>query len=338
MSNGRVLSVQSHVVCGYVGNKSATLPLQLLGFDVDAINSVQLSNHTGYSYYSGQVLDSQQLEELVDGLQRNAILPRYSHLLTGYIGSGSFLRRVAELVQQLRAANPDLLYVCDPVMGDNGRMYVPAELLQLYKQLIVPQADVLTPNQFEAELLASEEAATASGEEAAVAAAMKIVDVKSACRVMDRLHTLGVRTVVLSSTELGSQHELVCLASQCTSRGGASDADSGGDHQTRRYRVNIPRLDATFTGSGDLFAACLLARLTESRSDLPRAVELTLASVQAVLRRTVKDASEMRAGSGGNCGVGGGAGRPFEMELRLVQCIEQIRSPVVTITAEEIHM
>ncbi|KAK2570794.1 Pyridoxal kinase [Acropora cervicornis] len=118
----RVLSIQSHVVSGYVGNDSATFPLQVLGFEVDTINSVQLSNHTGYEHIKGQVLDAKELKVLFEGLKLNNI-HFYSHLLT----------------------------VCDPVMGDAGQFYVPEELMPVYRDQILPQVDIITPNQFEAE-------------------------------------------------------------------------------------------------------------------------------------------------------------------------------------------
>nr|XP_025605404.1 pyridoxal kinase isoform X2 [Arachis hypogaea] len=149
---GRVLSIQSHTVQGYVGNKSAVFPLQLLGYDVDPINSVQFSNHTGYPTFKGQVLNGQQLWELIEGLEGNDLL-YYTHLLTGYIGSVSFLDTVLEVVSKLRSVNPKLIYVCDPVMGDEGKLYVPQELISVYRERVVPVASMLTPNQFEAELL-----------------------------------------------------------------------------------------------------------------------------------------------------------------------------------------
>ncbi|KAJ4960578.1 hypothetical protein NE237_020488 [Protea cynaroides] len=149
---GRVLSIQSHVVRGYVGNKSAVFPLQLLGFDVDPINSVQFSNNTGYPTFKGQALNGQQLWDLIEGLEANELL-YYSHLLTGYIGSVSFLETVLQAVNKLHSVNPKLTYVCDPVMGDEGKLYVPQELVSVYRERVVPVASMLTPNQFEAELL-----------------------------------------------------------------------------------------------------------------------------------------------------------------------------------------
>ncbi|XP_027160395.1 pyridoxal kinase isoform X2 [Coffea eugenioides] len=171
---GRVLSIQSHTVQGYVGNKSAVFPLQLLGYDVDPINSVQFSNHTGYPTFKGQVLNGDQLWDLIEGLEANDLL-YYTHLLTGYIGSVSFLNTVLKVVDKLRAINPGLTYVCDPVMGDEGKLYVPQELVSVYREKVVPVASMLTPNQFEAELLTG----------------IRIVSEQDGREACNRLHTAG---------------------------------------------------------------------------------------------------------------------------------------------------
>ncbi len=193
----RVLSIQSHVVSGYVGNKSATFPLQLLGYEVDAINSVQFSNHTGYPKgIRGQTLNDEELWQLVEGLVENEIAAGYSHVINGYIGSDSFLKKLAEVVKKLKELNPKLTYVCDPVMGDFGPgLYVPESLLPIYRETIVPLADVCVPNQFEAELITGK----------------KIESEADALAAMDYFHDLGVETVILSSTELDSE-QLVALA------------------------------------------------------------------------------------------------------------------------------
>jgi pyridoxine kinase len=142
MSSGRVLSIQSHVVHGYVGNRAAVFPLQLLDFEVDFINSVQFSNQTGYKSFRGQRLDSNDLSELFLGLKENNLV-NYTHLLTGYVGNEAFLHKLADLIEELKEVNPALIYcihtaflffhfypkpkiclfkVCDPVLGDNGKL------------------------------------------------------------------------------------------------------------------------------------------------------------------------------------------------------------------------
>lgn len=288
----RVLSIQSHVVSGYVGNKSATFPLQLLGFEVDAINSVQFSNHTGYPKgVRGQVLDDSQLQELVEGLEANNI-NRYSHIINGYIGSKSFLTKFGEVVKKLKEVNPDLIYVCDPVMGDTGPgLYVPKELLPVYQDLILPMADICLPNQFEAELLTG----------------MKITNEKEAIAVMEVLHAKGVSTVILSSTELGSAEHLVGLAS-CS--------------KTKQVvKVLIPKFPAAFVGTGDLFTALSTAWLSKTQGNLKLSLEKTIDTLQAVLERTMQQAkSQAKA-------AGLASPTPAMMELKLIQSKRDIENP-----------
>ncbi len=105
----RVLSIQSTVVHGYVGNKAAMFPLQLHGLDVDPLNSVQLSNHTGYKYCTGQKFDGAQCREIMQGLKKNGLM-KYQYVLSGYMGSLSFLEAVVEQIEELKRDNPDLFY------------------------------------------------------------------------------------------------------------------------------------------------------------------------------------------------------------------------------------
>ncbi|XP_076445797.1 pyridoxal kinase-like [Babylonia areolata] len=294
----RVLSIQSSVVYGYVGNKSATFPLQVLGFDVSTINSVQFSNHTGYGKWKGQVLNAQDVGDLFEGLRMNNLL-QFSHVLTGYIGKVSFLEKVGETIAEMKKSNPDLMFVCDPVMGDNGRFYVPKELVPVYQEKIIPHANIVTPNQFELEQLSG---LTVSSEEEAFGA-------------IDVLHNKGIPTVVLSSSTLGTKGILLCLASSAL------------NGEKRRYRVEIPQLEATFVGTGDLFAACLLGWMHRD-GDLKRALEKTVATVQSVIKKTFTYAKK----------VAGESNLPTsaQMELRLVQSKQIIESPTVEICAQDV--
>lgn len=296
MADKRVLSIQSHVVHGYVGNKSATFPLQLLGFEVDAVNSVQFSNHTGYKSFKGQVLDEQQLAEVFQGLVDNELQSKYSHLLTGYIGNVNFLKQVANIVKTLRESNPNLIYVCDPVMGDDGFLYVPKELLPVYRDEIVPLANITTPNQYEAELLTGK----------------KIVnedDVWSAC---SWFHSRGVSKVVLSSTNIGGDNKLIAYL---------SSQDKNGEQL--KYKLTIPKQaeGIRFTGTGDLFASLFLAN-SYNCPDLGQALERTNATLQAIIRRTVenipKEALEKKRKA-----------LAWERELKLIQSKQDIESPKI---------
>ena len=117
----RVLCIASHVVHGYVGNRAAVFPLQVLGFDVDVINSCQLSNHTGYPTFKGDFLSGTQLDNVVDGLQSNHLLD-YDFVLTGYIRNEGFLASVIRLIDMIKVNRPSVRYICDPVLGDHGKV------------------------------------------------------------------------------------------------------------------------------------------------------------------------------------------------------------------------
>ncbi|XP_064353153.1 pyridoxal kinase isoform X2 [Dromaius novaehollandiae] len=273
----RVLSIQSHVVRGYVGNKAATFPLQVLGFEVDTVNSVQFSNHTGYAHWKGQVLNSDELHELYEGLKLNNV-NQYDYVLTGYTRDTSFLAMVVDIVQELKQQNSNLVYVCDPVMGDKwngeGSMYVPKDLLPVYRDKVVPVADIITPNQFEAELLTGR----------------KIRTEKEALEVMDMLHAMGPETVVITSSDLQAplgNGYLIALGSHRKTK-------ADGTKMTQRIRVESPKVDAVFVGTGDLFAAMLLAWTHKHPNNLKVACEKTVSAMQHVLQRTIKSAKERR--------------------------------------------
>lgn len=218
--------------------------------------------------------------ELYEGLKLNGVT-KYDYVLTGYMRDSSFLARTVDIVQELKKQNPNLIYVCDPVLGDKwngeGSMYVPEELLPVYKDLVVPVADIITPNQFEAELLTGQ----------------KIGTQQDVVRVMDMLHSLGPNTVVITSSELPASRGpdyLVTLGSQ---------RRVGEDGQTHSLRIclEIPRVDAVFVGTGDLFAAMLLAWTHHHPSNFKLACEKTVSAMHHVLQRTINSARAL-AGPG----------------------------------------
>ncbi|RAL46621.1 unnamed protein product [Cuscuta campestris] len=291
---GRVLSIQSHTVQGYVGNKSAVFPLQLLGYDVDPINSVQFSNHTGYPTFKGQVLNGDQLWDIIEGLEANNLL-YYTHLLTGYIGSVSFLEKVLQVVDKLRAINPELVYVCDPVMGDDGKLYIPLELVSVYRKKVVPVASMLTPNQFEAELLAG----------------LSITSEQKGQEACNILHDAGPSKVVITSINIDGN--LLLIGSHQKAK----------DQPPEQFRIMIPKIPAYFTGTGDLMTSLLLGWSNRYPDDLDKAAELAVSSLQALLARTLRD--YQRAGY--DC-------KSSSLEIRLIQSQGNICNPEVKYKAE----
>ncbi|KAF9115373.1 hypothetical protein BGX27_007992 [Mortierella sp. AM989] len=262
MSNPRVLSIQSHIVSGYCGNKAATFPLQLLGFDVDVMNTVSFSNHTGYPSWTGEKATGEQLTKLYEGLQTNELV-EYTHLLTGYIGSAQNLKAVTDIIKDLRL-HGDPFFVLDPVMGDNGQLYVLPDVIPLYRELL-KYAKAVTPNQFEAEILTDK----------------KISDVKSCLEAIEILHNSGVENVVITSVSLSpndvSAHFLndgsTPTVNGTPQRENTSEESSmycvcsskrDQNSYSRVFAIGFPTYDGYFTGTGDLFSALLVARLDEA--------------------------------------------------------------------------
>jgi pyridoxine kinase len=149
-----VISIQSHVAYGHVGNSAAVFALQRLGVEVWPVHTVQFSNHTGYPDWQGQAFGADHIAAVIDGLAARGALARCDALLTGYIGDPALGAVVADTARRLRAANPRALWVCDPVMGDHGKgLFVREGVPEFMAGTALPAADVVTPNLFELELL-----------------------------------------------------------------------------------------------------------------------------------------------------------------------------------------
>jgi len=254
--------------------------MQLLGIEVDAINSVQFSNNTGYPSWKGEALDGDQLWALVEGLEGNNLLT-HTHLLTGYMRSPAILRTCLKTLDNLRAKNASTVYVCDPVMGDEGQLYVPKDVVPIYRNEVVPRATVLTPNQFEAEILTD----------------MKITTQEDALTAIEKLHVIGPKIVIITSCLLSDAADSIALLASWTAPTGARE----------KFRINIPKIANSFTGTGDLMASLVLSWLHKT-NDLKTAIQNATTTVQAVLAETM---------------------RQQRQEICLIQCREQILNPNV---------
>lgn len=172
-----ILSIQSHVVYGHVGNSAAVFPLQRLGFEVWPLHTVQFSNHVGYDDWAGDSFAPTRLVELVAALDRQGRLADCEAVLSGYLGDPGLIESVAEAVERIRRHNPRCLYLCDPVMGDrNGGLYVKPGIPEGMSERLLPAADVITPNAFELGHLAGQ---AVENLEQAVAAAHKLIGDRS---------------------------------------------------------------------------------------------------------------------------------------------------------------
>ena len=168
-----IISIQSHVSYGHVGNASAVFPLQRLGFEVWPLMTVQFSNHTGYGAWTGQIFTAQHITELLEGMTARGALDGCSAVLSGYMGDAALGRSILDAQAEVKRRNPGALYCCDPVMGDVGRgIFVRPGIPEFMAQHAVPAADIITPNQFELELLTG---MTVTSLEDALAATRKVM-------------------------------------------------------------------------------------------------------------------------------------------------------------------
>lgn len=142
-----LLSIQSHVVYGYAGNKSATFPMQLLGIDVWALNTVQFSNHTQYGQWTGMVMPKEQIGEIVQGIDNIGELHKCDAVISGYIGSAEQVEEIIHAVQKVKSRNPNAVYLCDPVMGHPDKGCIVADgVKENLINLAMAKADIITPN------------------------------------------------------------------------------------------------------------------------------------------------------------------------------------------------
>jgi len=256
-----ILSIQSWVAYGHVGNASAIFPLQRLGAEVWGIHTVQFSNHTGYGAWRGQVFGAELIRDCVQGIEERGVLPGCDAVLSGYMGSAEIGAAILDAARRVKAANPAALWCCDPVIGDVGRgVFVRPGIPEFLRDAALPAADIATPNQFELEWLTGREVATLEDAKAAVAA----------------LQARGPRVVLVTSLRLADtpETEIGMLAGE------------GG----RFWRLATPLLPLSVNGAGDAIAALFLFHRLASGS-AQRALEAAASSVFGLLRRTAEAGS-----------------------------------------------
>ncbi|KAH8202599.1 hypothetical protein TruAng_003200 [Truncatella angustata] len=288
-----VLAVASHVVSGHVGNKIAVFVLQSMGCDVSALNTVQFSNHTGYRQWRGSRVSAQEITDLWEGLKQS-YLDRFDMMLSGYVPGAAAVEAVGNIAKELKEkskAKPgSFFWVLDPVMGDNGKLYVADDVVPAYRGL-VHHADLILPNQFEAEQLSE----------------VKITDSASLRKAIEVLHTkFNIPHVVITSVSLPLGESQVLPTSRTMSVVGSTRTSNG---KPRLFKIHFPVFDCYFSGTGDMFAALMVVRMREAvynagkevretpswlsgdevrPLDLPlaKAAEKVLASMHEVLSRT----------------------------------------------------
>jgi pyridoxine kinase len=256
-----ILSIQSHVAYGHVGNSAAVFPLQRIGVEVWAVDTVQFSNHPGYGQWRGDVFSGEAIRWVVQGIDERGVLGECDGVLSGYLGSPDTGEAVADAVVRVKSANPAARYCCDPVIGDSDRgVFVRAGIPEFIKQRLLPAADIVTPNQFELEYLAERKTAT-------------FLDLAAA---IDAVHDCGPKVVVVTSLQIEETPQ-DCIDLVVSDR---SD----------RCRVRTPRLPVIANGAGDAMAALFFARYLQGGSTA-EALSLAASSIFGVLSRTAEAGS-----------------------------------------------
>lgn len=251
-----ILSIQSHVAFGHVGNASAVFPMQRLGVEVWPIHTVQFSNHTGYGDWKGRVFEGGMIDEVMEGIAERGVLPGCDGVLSGYMGSADIGHAILSAVERVRAANPDALYCCDPVIGDVGRgIFVRPGIPEFMREQAVPAADIVTPNQFELELLTDIEVKT----------------IADAHRAVETLRDAGPKVVLVTSlvTEETPADAIDLMA-----------ADAKG-----AFRVRTPKIDISVNGAGDAIAALFFVHYMREGS-AAAALSKASSSIYGLLKRT----------------------------------------------------
>lgn len=245
-----ILSIQSAVAAGHVGNSAACFVLQRLGFEVWRIDTVAYSNHPAHGGHRGRIVPAGEIAALLGGLDALGVLGGCQAVLSGFLGSAAAGAVVLDAVGRIRARRDDALYLCDPVFGDSGTLYADPEIVDFFHKSGIPNADIVTPNAFEAGHLTGIATDTLAGALAAARA----------------LRAAGPRICVVTGIVENGRSQSVAVSAE-----GA-------------WRVEIPLVDRPAHGAGDIFAALLLGHLLNDAA-LPDALSRAASSVHALLCR-----------------------------------------------------
>lgn len=257
--NPCVLSIQSHMTYGRSGNRAAVLPLEVNGIQVDPLNTCHYSAHTAYPYHNGQILSVQQLRDTISALETNGILHSYTHLLTGYLGDAAIANEIYSIKAKL---GNEIAYICDPVLGDQGKFYTKSEAeeqLKIMRKYLVGCAETITPNAYEAMWLTG---------------MRSMGNVHEMLEIVDKLHELGPKNVIISSTEWDRRFTVFSW-----------------NNKEYQCAIETPSFNRKFEGPGDVFASLLLANMINYPGQYKLISTRTVNSVYQVLRTTYENGS-----------------------------------------------
>ena len=225
-----LISIQSHVVYGHVGNSAAVFPLQRMGVEVWPIHTVQFSNHTGYDGHKGEVFKPKLIRDIVSGLEAQGVLGSCDGVISGYVGSAMLGNAILDAVATVKCANPSARYCCDPVIGDDRKgVFVKKGIPEFFKKKALPVADIITPNHFELNYLSGKKSKT----------------LNDALQAVEAVRKIGPRTVLVTSLHTDETPEDAIDMLAC-------DDDA-------QYLLRTPKLELVANGAGDAIAALFTA-------------------------------------------------------------------------------
>lgn len=256
-----VLSIQSSVAYGHVGNSAAVFPMQRLGVEVWAVNTVHFSNHTGYGHWRGPLLPASDVREIITGIGERGAFPGIDAVLSGYQGGIQIGDVILGAVEQVKAANPAAIYACDPVMGNaKSGCFVHPEIPVLLREKVVPHADLITPNQFELGFLTGTQP----------------TDLESTLAAVDAARAMGPGTVLVTSVLQPDRP--------------AGTIEMLAVHGDGAWVVRTEHLPIKCNGSGDVTAALFTTHLLQS-GDPAIALGRTASTVWDLVKRTLDSGS-----------------------------------------------
>ena len=261
LGTGNIISIQSHVAYGHVGNSAAVFPIQRLGYNVSPVNTVLFSNHTGYGDWGGSPVAVDVVQSVIDGMESRGVFQITDGLVTGYMGSVALGDVILETVQKVKSANPNAIYVCDPVFGDVGRgVFVTDGIPEYFRDHALKQCDICTPNMFELEWLTG----------------IKITTTANAIEAGRSLLKGNCRVVLLTSMEVDTtkDNEIEMLA--------ISEADV--------YHIKTDKLAMAIApnGSGDATTALFTCYYLQTGGDIKRTLEKTTNGIYEIFKATAQ--------------------------------------------------
>ena len=257
----KILSIQSAVAYGHVGNSAAVFPLQRIGVEVLPVYTVNFSNHTGYGAWRGPLISPDDVHEVILGIEERGVFGEIDVVLSGYQGSDGIGDVILDAVARVKAANPAAVYACDPVMGNaKSGCFVAPTIPVLLRERVVPAADIITPNQFELGFLTETEPS----------------DLDSTLASVDAARAMGPTTVLVTSVERPDRPVL---------DDGRGTIEMLAVDDEGAWMVQTPHIPMKANGSGDGTAALFTAHYRAS-GDAASALAKTVSSVYDLLQLT----------------------------------------------------